>query len=68
MSAKAGLKEFGEKGAALIMQELEQLLYRKVIVGRKASSLSSSQCRATLQYLLFFKEKHCGKVKAWGLR
>ena len=66
MSAKAGLKEFGEKGAASIMQELEQLLYRKVIVGQKASSLTSSQCKAALQYLMFLKEKCCGKVKAWG--
>ena len=66
MSAKAGLKEFGDKGAALIMQELEQLLYRKVIVGRKASSLTSSQRKATLPYLMFLKEKRCGKVKARG--
>ena len=66
MSAKAVLKEFGEKGAASIMQELEQLLYRKVIVGQKASSLTSSQQKAALQYLIFLKEKHCGKVKAWG--
>ena len=66
MSANAGLKEFGEQGAALIMKELEQLLYRKVIVGHKASSLSSSQCKAALQYLMFLKEKRCGKVKAWG--
>ena len=33
MLAKAGLKEFGEQGAVSIMKELEQLLYRKVIVG-----------------------------------
>ena len=66
MSTKAGLKEFGEKGAALIMEELEQLLYRMVIVGRKASDLTSSQRKATLQYLMFLKEKHCGKVKARG--
>ena len=66
MSAKAGLKEFGEQGVASIMKELEQLLYRKVIVGHKASSLSSSQCKVALQYLMFLKEKRCGKVKAWG--
>ena len=48
------------------MQELEQLLYWKVIVGRKASSLTSSQRKATLQYLMILKEKRCGKVKAWG--
>ena len=66
MSAKAGLKKFGDKGAALIMQELEQLLYRKVIVGWKASSLTPSQRKAALQYLMFLKEKRCGKVKARG--
>ena len=66
MSAKAGLKEFGNKGAASIVQELEQLLYQKVIVDRKASSLTSLQCKAALQYLMFLKEKRCGKVKAWG--
>ena len=66
MSVIAGLKEFGEEGAASIMNELEQLLYRKVMVGSKASSLSSSQCKAALQYLMFLKEKRCGKVKARG--
>ena len=66
MSAKAGLREFGEQGAALIMKELEQLLYQKVIMGCKASSLSSSQWKAALQYLMLLKEKRCGKVKAWG--
>ena len=66
MSAKAGLKEFGEQGAASIMQELEQILYWKVIMGYKASSLSSSQWKAALQYLMFLKEKQCGKVKAHG--
>ena len=66
MSAKAGLKEFSEKGAASIMQELEQLLYRKVIVGRTASDLTSSQRKAALQYLMFLKEKRCRNVKARG--
>ena len=66
MSAKAGLKEFGEKEAASIMQELEQLLYQKVIVRRKASDLTLSQRKAALQYLMFLKEKRCGKIKAQG--
>ena len=66
MSAKAGLKEFGKQGTASIMKELEQLMYWKVMVGRKASSLSSSQRKVALQYLMFLKEKRCGKVKAWG--
>ena len=57
MSAKAGLKELGEQGGQLIMKELEQLLYREVIIGQKASSLSPSQWKAALQYLMFLKEK-----------
>ena len=57
MSAKAGLKEFGEQGTASIMKELEQLLYCKGIMGHKASSLSSSQWIVALQYLMFLKEK-----------
>ena len=57
MFLKAGLREFGEQGAASIMKELEQLLYRKVIMGCKTSSLSSSQWKAALQYLMFLKEK-----------
>ena len=58
MSAKAGLREFGQQGAASIMKELEQLLYRKVITGLKArSSLLSSQRKAALQYLMLLKEK-----------
>ena len=66
MSAKAGLKHFGEDGAQAIMKELEQLLRRKVMKGRDANSLTKEQKKAALQHLMFLKEKRCGKTKGRG--
>ena len=66
MSAKKGLKVFGEAGANGITKELEQILYRKVMHGVLPSQLNRKQKRAALKYLMFLKEKHCGKIKGWG--
>ena len=46
MSAKKGLKMFGEKRADTILKELQQLLSRKVMHDRKPQSLSNFQKRA----------------------
>ena len=40
MSAKKGLKVFGEKGAVAVMKELDQLIQRKVMRGRRAGELT----------------------------
>jgi hypothetical protein len=53
MTAKAGLKYFGQDGADAIMVELEQLLYCKVMDGCKAGDLSKEQKKAALKYLMF---------------
>jgi hypothetical protein len=66
MTAKAGLKYFGQDGADAIMVELEQLLYCKVMDGCKAGDLSKEQKKAALKYLMFLKEKRCGKIKGRG--
>ena len=66
MTAKAGLKYFGQDGADAIMVELEQLLYRKVMDGCKAGDLSKEQKKAALKYLMFLKQKRCGKIKGRG--
>ena len=66
MSAKAGLKQFGEAGAAAITKELEQLVYRKVLEAKKADSLTREQRRAALRYLMFLKMKRSGKIKGRG--
>jgi hypothetical protein len=66
MTAKAGLKYFGQDGADAIMVELEQLLYHKVMDRCKAGDLSKEQKKAALKYLMFLKQKHCGKIKGHG--
>ena len=45
MSAKRGLKHFGTAGAEAIMKELRQILYRKVMEGRKSGELTTAQKR-----------------------
>jgi Reverse transcriptase (RNA-dependent DNA polymerase) len=66
MTAKAGLKYFGQDGANAIMVELEHLLYCKVMDGCKAGDLSKEQKKAALKYLMFLKQKCCGKIKGCG--
>ena len=66
MSAKRGLKQFGTAGAEAIMKELKQIVYRKVMEGRKSGKLTTAQKKAALKYLMFLKQKRCGKIKGRG--
>ena len=66
MSAKKGIKVFGTNGESAIKKELEQLLYRKVMHGKKPSELTRDQKRAALRYLMFLKQKRCGRIKGRG--
>ena len=66
MSAKRGLKQFGTAGAEAIMNELKQIVYRKVMEGRKSGELTTAQKKAALKYLMFLKQKRCGKIKGRG--
>ena len=66
MTAKRGLKQFGTAGAEAIMNELKQIVYRKVMEGRKSGELTTAQKKAALKYLMFLKQKRCGKIKGRG--
>ena len=66
MSAKRGLKVFGDRGANAIIKELDQLIQRKVMRARRAHELTRQQKENALKYLMFLKEKRCGKVKGRG--
>jgi Reverse transcriptase (RNA-dependent DNA polymerase) len=63
MSAKAGLRMFGTKGADALMKELRQLIVMNVMSGCNPHELSSDQKRKSLKYLMFLKEKRCGQIK-----
>ena len=62
MSAKHGLWEFGSVGTEAIKKELEQLVYRNVMEGQCVNELTFVQEKAALQYLMFLKQKRCGKI------
>lgn len=66
MTAKKGLKRFKEAGARAIMNELEQIVYRRVMKGKHAHELTREDKKAALRYLMFLKQKRCGKIKARG--
>ena len=66
MSLKRGLKTFGKKGADAVIKELKQLDLRDVIVPRDGTALTREQKRRALQYLMYLKEKRCGRIKARG--
>ena len=66
MSASKGMKKFGKQGAEAVKKELEQLIYRKVMHGKSPKSMSRSEKRAALRYLMFLKQKRCGRIKARG--
>ena len=66
MSAKKGLKVFGEARANAITKELEQILYRNMIHSVLPSQLNCKQKQAALKYFMFLKEKCCGKIKGQG--
>ena len=66
MTAKKGLKHFGQKGAEAIVTEIKQLHQRSVIKPRMPHSLTMDQKRQALRYLMFLKQKRCGRIKARG--
>jgi Reverse transcriptase (RNA-dependent DNA polymerase) len=66
VSMKRGLKMFGDKGREAVETELHQLHDREVMTPVEADSLSQEEKKRALQYLMFLKEKRCGKIKGRG--
>jgi hypothetical protein len=66
MSLKRGLKRFGKAGANAVVAEMQQLEIRKVLKPTKASDLTRDQKRASLEYLMYLKQKRCGRIKGRG--
>jgi hypothetical protein len=65
-SAKKGLKVFGEAGAEAIISEMKQLDAMDVIEPKKADTLTKAEKKASLEYLMFLKQKRCGRIKGRG--
>ena len=63
---KKGLQVFGPPGVEAVYKELQQLHERKVGEPRDASTLSPTQKRNALGYLMFLKQKQTGQIKGRG--
>jgi hypothetical protein len=66
MGMKRGIKVFGTRGVEAVQKELKQLHDRSVVKPRYADELTAAERRASLQYLMFLKEKRNGTVKGRG--
>jgi hypothetical protein len=65
-SLKKGLQLYGEEAVQAVLKELKQVHDRKVMTPKKLKSLTPSERRAALQYLMFVKKKRCGTIKGRG--
>jgi hypothetical protein len=65
-NVKKGLKIFGQAGADAVVEEMKQLHDRAVIQPRLANMLTREEKRNSLQYLMFLKQKRCGRIKGRG--
>ena len=66
MSLKKGLKAFGKSGADAVVEELRQLDYMQVIKPKYRTDLSADDRHKALNYLMYLKQKRCGRIKARG--
>ena len=66
MSAKKGLKKFGEPGAEAAVEELRQLDQLKAAEPARAPSVTREQKRESPRRLARLKQKRRGRVKARG--
>jgi hypothetical protein len=63
---KQGILKFGDKGKQAVMTELQQLYDREVMQAVSKSDLTYDKRRGALRYIMFLKEKRCGKIKGRG--
>jgi len=63
MSAKKGIRMFGEKALEAIAKEYSQLDELTVFIPRIANELSYAERRNSLNIIDLIKEKRCGKIK-----
>ena len=54
---KKGLKDFGKKGKASVLKELQQIHGRRVVESKKPQDLSYEQQKKSLEYMMFMKIK-----------
>ena len=65
-SVKKGLKVFGNEGTQAVLDEMKQLDNMDVIEPMEARTMTRTDKRSALEYLMFLKKKRCGRIKGRG--
>jgi hypothetical protein len=63
LSLKSGLKQWGNKGYAVVTSEMKQLHFRNTFKPKHWSKLLKTQCQMVLESHMFLKEKRDGSLK-----
>jgi hypothetical protein len=63
MTAKAGIKKYGQVAKDALFQEFSKLHDLGVFLGQHKSELTHAQKRGVLQAISVLKEKRCGRIK-----
>ena len=63
---KKGLQLFGERGVEAIKVEMQQFHDRGVVSPIDPETMTKEDKNKALNYLMFLKEKRCGKIKGHG--
>ncbi len=63
---KQGIKKLGDDGKESVLVELQQLYDQKVMSPADKYDLTAKERKGALRYLLFLKEKRCGRIKGRG--
>ena len=56
------IKAFGEPGVVSVLKELKQLHDRMFMDPKNLDEITKCQKKLALQYLIFLKQKRCGKI------
>ena len=60
------INKFGQAGIDAVVVELKQLHDRMVVDPKNPYDMTTQEKHAALQYLMFLKQKRCGKIKGRG--
>jgi hypothetical protein len=63
---KQGVQRFSDQGKQAVMAELQQLYDRDVMEPISKSNLTHDKQCGALRYIMFAKEKRCGKIQGRG--
>jgi len=66
LNIKEGIRQFGERGNAALLKELNQLHEQQALMPKKKEDMSYEERKKALRYLMFIKEKRDGTIKARG--